>query len=316
MSVTTVFDGGGYALEGAGGGIALNVTCSNVTVRNIVAVNWEVGILGAYNNDSICNCSLSGNKKAIAIYADNYTITENYVVQNEWGIRMKGNNITVTENHVLNNTVGIWVDSYGGYSGNTIARNTIEVNEQIAIETELGGGFQVHHNNFIINNAGTPIVSTAYSVIPGDETQVVMPPWDNGQEGNYWSNYASKYPNATEIGTSGIADTPYVINVAPDLSDRYPLVKEVPFPVAVVPAPSPSPAPQETPLKTKVTTTPESTAYPTPSPSPKPVNRTPNSDTSLPIPIVTGIFATAVTAMIVAVIIAVRKKHHLQKNPS
>ena len=50
---SVVFDGGGYVLEGAKGGIALNVTCSNVTVRNIVAVNWEVGILGAYNNNSI-----------------------------------------------------------------------------------------------------------------------------------------------------------------------------------------------------------------------------------------------------------------------
>jgi hypothetical protein len=34
-----VFEGGGYALEGAGSGIALNLTCSNVTVWNIVAVN-------------------------------------------------------------------------------------------------------------------------------------------------------------------------------------------------------------------------------------------------------------------------------------
>lgn len=303
-----IFDGGGYTLEGAGGGIALNVTCSNVTVRNIVAVNWEVGILGAYNNNSICNCSLNGNEKAIAIYADNYTVTENYVVQNEWGIRVKGNNITVTENHVLNNTVGIWVDSYGGYSGNTIARNTIEVNGQIAIETELGGGFQVHHNNFIINNAGTPIVSTAYSVIPGDETQVVMPPWDNGQEGNYWSNYASKYPNATEIGTSGIGDTPYVINVAPDLSDRHPLVKQVALPVAVVPAPSTSPAPQETPSKTKVTTTPESTVSPASSPSLQTDNLTQNPDTSLLV--VGGIVSAAAAAIIAAAVIATRKKHY------
>jgi hypothetical protein len=241
---SVVFDGGGYVLEGARGGIALNVTYSNVTVRNIVAVNWEVGILGAYNNNSIYNCSLNGNKKGIAIYADNCTVAKNFIAQNELEIRMKGNNITVTENQLLNNTIGIWVDSYGGYHGNTITFNVIEVNDQTVIKTELGGGFEAHHNNFIINNAGTPIVSTAYLAIPGDETKVVMPPWDDGKEGNYWRNYQAKYPNATEIDTSGIVDTPYVINVAPDLSDRYPLVKQVAFPVTVLPAPSTSQAPK------------------------------------------------------------------------
>jgi hypothetical protein len=49
--------------------------------------------------------------------------------------------------------------------------------------------------------------------------------WDNGSVGNYWSDYATKYPNASEIGDSGIANTPYVIdggNV-----DNYPLIRPV-----------------------------------------------------------------------------------------
>jgi hypothetical protein len=35
--------------------------------------------------------------------------------------------------------------------------------------------------------------------------------WDNGSEGNYWSNYLQIYPNATELGNSGIGNTPYVL---------------------------------------------------------------------------------------------------------
>ena len=99
-----VVDGGGYALEGAGSGIAVNITCSNVTVKNLQIVNWEVGILGAYNNNSILSCSLTGNEKAIAIYADNYNVAGNYIAQNTLGIRMKGNNISITENQIRNNT--------------------------------------------------------------------------------------------------------------------------------------------------------------------------------------------------------------------
>jgi nitrous oxidase accessory protein NosD len=245
-----VVDGAGYALEGARSGIAVNITCSNVTVANLQIVNWEVGILGAYNNNAIHNCSLTGNERAIAIYADNYKVAGNYIAQDTLGIRMKGNNISITENQIRNNSIGIWVTSYGGYRGNTITYNTIEVNEQITIETDTGEDFEVHHNNFIINNAHNPIVSTAYPPVPGNDSDVVMPPWDNGEEGNYWSNYAARYPNATEKGTSGIGDTPYVINVAPNLADRYPLIRQVNISESALPTPpppSPSTSPQPTP---------------------------------------------------------------------
>ena len=46
--------------------------------------------------------------------------------------------------------------------------------------------------------------------------------WDNGSVGNYWSDYLTKYPNASEIGNSGIGDKSYVIDS--DNVDRYPLV--------------------------------------------------------------------------------------------
>ncbi len=257
-----VIDGKGYVLEGARSGIALNITCSNVTVRNVQIVNWEVGILGAYNNNIIRNCSLRGNEKAIAIYADNYTVAGNNIANSTWGIRMKGNSIRVTENQIRNNGVGIWVTSYEGYSGNTITYNTLEVNDQVTIETDMGGGFEVHHNNFIINSAPNhAIVSTGYPAVPGNDSGVVLPPWDNGEEGNYWSNYAVRYPNATEIGISGIADTPYVINVAPNLTDRYPLIRQVNLPVNALPTPTPSLNPTTSP-------TPSSSPSPTTSPSP------------------------------------------------
>jgi nitrous oxidase accessory protein NosD len=46
--------------------------------------------------------------------------------------------------------------------------------------------------------------------------------WDDGFVGNFWSDYQSKYPNASEIGNTGIGDTSYVIDS--DNVDRYPLM--------------------------------------------------------------------------------------------
>jgi hypothetical protein len=46
--------------------------------------------------------------------------------------------------------------------------------------------------------------------------------WDNGSLGNYWIDYLTRYPNASEIGSTGIGDTPYVLGA--DNVDRYPLM--------------------------------------------------------------------------------------------
>jgi hypothetical protein len=45
--------------------------------------------------------------------------------------------------------------------------------------------------------------------------------WDNGKEGNYWSEYTTRYPNASEVGNTGVGDTPFYINE--NNVDRYPL---------------------------------------------------------------------------------------------
>jgi hypothetical protein len=60
--------------------------------------------------------------------------------------------------------------------------------------------------------------------------------WDNGSVGNYWSDYLTRYPNASEIGNSGIGNTPYVIDA--NNIDNYPLV--APFVVPLPPEPFPT----------------------------------------------------------------------------
>jgi hypothetical protein len=63
--------------------------------------------------------------------------------------------------------------------------------------------------------------------------------WDNRSVGNYWNDYLTKYPNASEIGNTGIGDTPYIINA--DNVDNYPLMAPVDntAPAIVVLSPAP-----------------------------------------------------------------------------
>jgi len=49
--------------------------------------------------------------------------------------------------------------------------------------------------------------------------------WDNGYPsgGNYWSDYEERYPDAEELESSGLWDTPYVIDE--NNQDNYPLME-------------------------------------------------------------------------------------------
>jgi hypothetical protein len=82
----------------------------------------------------------------------------------------------------------------------------------------LGSNNRFYQNNFFLNDT---------SYIFNDNF------WDNGSVGNYWNNYLTKYPNASEIGNTGIGDTAYVMEREKNLSlgdpnatnvDNYPLV--------------------------------------------------------------------------------------------
>jgi parallel beta-helix repeat protein len=102
---------------------------------------------------------------------------------------------------------------------------------------------------------------------------------------NYWSDYKTKYPNAKEVGHSGIWDTPYVSNIIDGtMIDYHPLVNPIAnFKIPdsskpnTTPSPSPSPNPQPTaePNQTQ-------TATPSPSPIPSPTLQPTGEPTNSP----------------------------------
>jgi len=130
-------------------------------------------------------------------------------------------NDTFIGNYVADCSIGfnIWWTS-----NHTLMHNTIE-NCVTGITISFGGSGNVITENNILNSSVG-----------------VMDSQDNTVDRNYWSDYLTRYPNATEIGDSGVWDTPYEVHEA--LTDNHPLVEPVavtpdfpdeePFPTALV----------------------------------------------------------------------------------
>jgi hypothetical protein len=52
--------------------------------------------------------------------------------------------------------------------------------------------------------------------------------WNNGSMGNYWSDFLTKYPDAAQVDSSGVWNTPYVIDT--NNTDYYPLIVPIVIP--------------------------------------------------------------------------------------
>lgn len=73
-------------------------------------------------------------------------------------------------------------------------------------------GVMVHHNNFVDNT------------VQAEDSETNLNQWDNGTEGNYWSDYSGVDVSPHD----GIGDTPYDVDA--DTVDRYPLYEYTPIP--------------------------------------------------------------------------------------
>ncbi len=216
-------------------GIVMLINCSGITVQDLILSESGTGVLLQNSN----NCTITGNTLADLSYgvklfaASNNTIIGNTFRSNQNGIVVANNsaNNNIAQNSFTNNTVAL---SISNSSRNTIQTNVfsnntyglqypltsgnsiygIPQNEQssynlviendftankygIALLTAAAADNTFYHNNFVANQNHTYVVSLSVATLNT---------WDNGQEGNYWSDY-----NGTDANGDGVGDQLYYV---------------------------------------------------------------------------------------------------------
>lgn len=126
-------------------------------------------------NVTVTNLTIKNVDVGVFVWTSNHKIIRNTISSSAVAILLPGSSNNITENYIVNNTLGIF-----------------------RVETSNNA---VYHNNFINNTVQISECNcTDRSTIPSST-------WDNGAEGNYWSDY-----NGTDSNGDGIGDTPYVID--------------------------------------------------------------------------------------------------------
>ncbi len=191
-----------------GDGISLSGSSNNtVSGNNITANNWDgIQLDSSSNNNTLTANNVEGNPSTgIRVGGSmNNVIFGNNVVHSDNGIDIVGVLFTtISRNHIAeNNQYGIILDAA---SNNTISANNITNNDLGIFYDGLCNNNTGYHNNFIDN-------AKQVEVSPGD-----VDAWDDGVEGNYWSNYAG-----VDSNYDGIGDSWY--NITQNNTDHYPLM--------------------------------------------------------------------------------------------
>jgi parallel beta-helix repeat protein len=297
----------------------------SVTIKNVKIHDCISGItIETSTNITLTNNSITDIDK-IAIFSassKNCTISQNNIKNSDQGILIIDSMyINVFENNIIRNSVGIqcytytyspkpdggvtsgcaYIDIFGNYiAGNTqngislsafytrIGYNTLAKNNKGIRFSGDSFHTMIYHNNFISNSKHVDIAVLASG---GGGTWI----WNGGSEGNYWSDYLTKYPNATEKNHSGVGNMPYVIHA--NNVDNYPLMKEVsinpPYAILEFPSSLPNPSPFSSPAPSPFSTP---TLSPTPSQEP---TSTPETKQIEPFPVATVAVASAVSVSFV-----------------
>ncbi|MGD6807052.1 MAG: right-handed parallel beta-helix repeat-containing protein [Candidatus Bathyarchaeia archaeon] len=192
------------------------IDCSNITVKNLnLTSNYDGVFLLSTTNSTITSNTFSNNLVGVNLdEAHNNIITENVLINNENGVSLQAqsSNNSIYENMIHGNKWGVFIDNA---AENSITRNSI-INSQRGVFTQTANSNVIHHNNFINNTEGwNDTALTPFTFKP-----ISVNVWDDGCEGNYWSDY-----NGTDQNGDGIGDTPHVIGQ--NNTDRYPLTKPV-----------------------------------------------------------------------------------------
>jgi len=215
---TTVIDGNETAF-------CVNVTANNVAVTGFTVQKSDYGIVLDNSSYTLVSDNIvSDNDWGIYAKSDNNSIVRNVVTHNLDGIHLRGSYTTVAQNIFSSNSFSIYLYMCGNNTivSNevlnsgwgielvhsryvTVIGNIVSGSNGVGVAVAYGGNNTIYHNN-VINNADQVFICQSHNNT-----------WDNGVEGNYWSDYNGADPNH-----DGIGNTEYVIDA--NNTDHFPLM--------------------------------------------------------------------------------------------
>ena len=203
-----VIDGAGYILYGTYNGTRTDswVVGQGPDQEYDDTMPWSIGVDLATKDRhdlTIKNLNIKNFYIGTYLYTSNNIITGCAVSDNIVGILLSGDSNIITSNYIARNEQGIF------FGVNTPGDEPLNI--------------VLTHNSFVDND-----VQFSGCFCEGYNTTEAVHTWDDGKQGNYWSDY-----NGTDADGDGVGDTPYVIDV--QNQDRYPLTE-----LAATPPPAPS----------------------------------------------------------------------------
>lgn len=204
-----------------GGGCGIDIYDNNNNVIGCNISNGGDGLHIGFNggNNKIENCNISDNYgRGIVIGEGHNNHIKNTIISNNGlsgdedeslGVEIfEGSNNVIECCQILNNgDGGIWI-GWNAWN-NYIIKSTIENNGHSS--SYFGEGILCHQGNYIYLNNFIDNRVQAYDVESKSH-------WDNGELGNYWSDY-----NGKDNNYDGIGDTPYNLYDESN-QDNYPLM--------------------------------------------------------------------------------------------
>jgi len=196
-------------------GIYLYGSGNNTLSDNSVRSNVGRGVRLHYSSDNtLLGNVVSSNKYGIILYGSERNVLSGDTVSfnNESGILLQGSSGNAfTYNVVSNNTDGIWlIDS----SGNAVWGNNVSSNDKYGVRL-----WNSSRNNFFYNN----FINNTVRNVEQPSNSSILNLWDNGVEGNFWSDY-----EGADAGMSGVGDRPYIVDdrawMGVYSQDSYPLM--------------------------------------------------------------------------------------------
>lgn len=186
---------------------------------NRISLNKEGGIgLSGARNDIFRNILTYNNGSSIAFHgsSDICRMFNNTIENTQVGIDLAaGSRFSVGGNDISN--CAVYAIGFNQTDSSNVFSNTIR-NNAVGIwysqkEDPARTNYAAFYRNSFIDNDQQVFVGVS----------VTINSFDSGpKDGNYWSDYTAKYPNAVEVDNTGVWNTPYVID--PNNIDAYPLM--------------------------------------------------------------------------------------------